>query len=425
MMQQNQVEVSPGVRLHAVHRPDFKTNLLTFSMVRPLSRGTAGLGAVLPFVLRRGTKVHPDMRSLALAMNRQYGAQLEPFCRKKGELQCVGLTAVFTADEALPGTTHVCLEVLHLLRETLLTPAGDGSGFLEESVERERALWVDRIGALMNNKSSYAAKRLLQCMCDTEAYGVDALGEITDTITPDALFAEYRRLLLRAPIDIIYVGGLTADQLSGELAEAFRIPMRNHVAPLESTKVVREAGSLRSFDESMDVAQGKLVLGMRLGTCVRDRLYPAALLATALFGGSTTSKLFMNVRERLSLAYTASAWMESHKGLLVASCGIDPAKSDEVQAEVFAQWDAVVRGDFSEEELDASRQSLCNSLRSLGDVPAHLEDYQLGQAMAGLNDTPADLARLVESASRDDVLSAAALGSWDSVFFLRGEADSV
>jgi predicted Zn-dependent peptidase len=158
-----------------------------------------------------------------------------------------------------------------------------------------------------------------------------------------------------------------------------------------------------------------------MGASIGDDAYPAALLATAVYGGVATSKLFLSVRERLSLAYYASAWLESHKGILVVSSGIEQGNRPAAEKEILSQWEAVKRGEITDEELEAARLSLMNQLRATADQPGRLEDYYLGQASAGRFVSPDALANRLPAVSREDIAAAASKSVWDSIYFLRGE----
>ncbi len=412
----------PGVGLTCLRSRKFKTNVLSVSLLRPLTREHAAPHALLPQVLSRGNSTYPDARRLSAALDALYGARLEPFCRKKGETQCIGFLSLFNDERFLPGKTNVCEAITDLLVGTLLAPAGPGNAFVPEYFEQERVLLRDRIRAGMNDKAEYAKRRLLETMCAEEAYGVDALGDehTLENLTAETLWSLYQSILPSSRVEFLYVGARDPKEIEALLRDRLSILPRALTFDPVSTQVVRQAETLKQAEDTMDITQGKLLLGMRLGVTSLDDAYPAALLATAVFGGSTTSKLFMNIRERLSLCYYASAWMESLKGLLLVSSGIEPEKRDEVQKEIFSEWDAVSRGDFTAEEFDAARDSLVQMLSVLGDSPHRLEDHYLGQAVSGQWETPEALVERLRRVSPAEVAAVASGGSWDTAYFLRG-----
>lgn len=175
-------------------------------------------------------------------------------------------------------------------------------------------------------------------------------------------------------------------------------------------------------EEALDVTQGKLTIGFRTGGVdVWSDKYPALLLANAIYGGTTTSKLFLNVRERLSLCYYASAQLEKLKGVMLVSSGVEFDKVEEAKGEIFAQLEACKAGKFESWELEGARRSVVSALRSGLDSQGRMEDYWLGQAVAGLTEDAETLIARVEAVTREQVVAAAQRVTPDTIYFLKGK----
>ena len=177
----------------------------------------------------------------------------------------------------------------------------------------------------------------------------------------------------------------------------------------------------RVFTEEMDVTQGVLAMGYRLGSCMLDPDEAAIRVFNAVFGGCATSKLFTNVRERLSLCYYASSSADLLKGILTVSSGIDFDKYEPARNEIDAQLDAMRAGDITEAELSAAKKAVANSLRQIPDSPAALEDFYLRQVIRGTDASPDDMAALAEDVTAESVAEIARGVEADAVFFLKGE----
>ena len=175
-------------------------------------------------------------------------------------------------------------------------------------------------------------------------------------------------------------------------------------------------------EEAMDVSQGKLALGFRTGgqTCWEED-YPALYLAVAVFGGTTLSKLFMNVREKLSLCYYASATLERMKGLVLVSSGIEFDKYQTAKDEILAQLEAVKRGEIEDWELEGSRRTLIGACMSTLDDQGRQEEFWLGQSAAGLEESPEEFAARLEKVTREQVAAAARKWELDTIYFLKGK----
>jgi predicted Zn-dependent peptidase len=180
---------------------------------------------------------------------------------------------------------------------------------------------------------------------------------------------------------------------------------------------------VRRFTDEMQITQGKLAVGFRLGACMEAPDAAAIRVFNAVFGGCATSKLFMNVRERLSLCYFASSMVDLHKGILAVSSGIDFDKYDAALAEIFAQLEAVKRGDFTAGELSAAKSAVAGDYRMIEDSPGALEDFYLNQTLIGPECPPAELAALAEEITAEEVVGIAEGIVCDAVYFLRGEKE--
>ena len=418
--------LAPGVMLSTVRTTKFKTSLLGFSFLEPLTQETAAAGALIPSILRRGTREHPRMEDLSAALDDLYGGSIEPMVRKKGETQCVGFAGSFLDDAYALEPAQILEQAAALMGEMLLRPAGDGASFQEEFLESERQNLVNRIRGRINDKQQYALYRLIREMCVGEAYGIDKLGEEAEAaaLTGEALFKRYQDMLETAPLQIYYCGSALADRVEAAVRSALTgLPntKRKEIPGCESGIVPGE-GAVRYLTESLDVTQGKLTMGFRLGeSCTQVEQLAPMMIFNAVFGGSTNSKLFMNVRERLSLCYYASSMIDKQKGLLLVSSGVSFEKYEAARDEILAQLDDCRKGRISQGELESARRYVVNQLRTTLDAQGRLEDYWMGQGAAGLNFSPEELAEAVERTTGEQVQRAAVAWKLDSVYFLKGK----
>jgi predicted Zn-dependent peptidase len=312
-----------------------------------------------------------------------------------------------------------------LLGELLLAPDTENGVFRADYVEGEKANLIDRIRGQINDKRTYATYRLTQLMCKEEAFGVSRLGDEghVSAITPDALWRRYQELLRSAAIEVYYCGSADPDRAAAALTAALAALPVNEDRTVPDCEVRISAGSEPNVvEEAMDVSQGKLALGFRTGgvTCWEQE-YPALLLCNAIYGGTSLSKLFMNVREKLSLCYYASSVLEKQKGLLLVSSGIEFEQYHTARNEILAQLDAIRRGEMEEWEMEGGRRTLIGSCLSALDDQGRQEEYWLAQAVAGLEETPEELAARLETVTPEQVSEAAKKLQLDTIYFLKGK----
>ena len=305
-------ELSPGVFFNYIHASKFKTGLLSAQLVTPLSEELASAGALLPAVLRRGTERYRDMRALSTALDLLYGAGLSYTVRKKGENQCLGFLTSFIDDAYAPAGERLLESAAELLGEVLLAPALEEGRFRNDYVESEKVNLIDAIRSILDDKRDYADMRLIREMCRGERYGISRLGteERVQEIGSGALFDFYQKLLGSARVELFYCGGAEEARVEEALRRALSaLPAGARTAPVSSERRSAPA-TPREITEVMDVTQGKLSMGFRAGT---DDA-PAMMLANLIFGGYSNSRLFLNVREKLSLCYYASSGYHRSKG---------------------------------------------------------------------------------------------------------------
>ncbi len=418
-------ELFPGVWLRCIHTDKFKSAYLSVTLMTALSEKTAGLNALIPHVLRRGTRVHPDMESLSAALDELYGGAIEPSVRKKGETQCMGFVASFLDDAyTLKGETIV-ESAAGLLGELLLKPYTEDGVFTKTYVEGEKANLIDRIRSQINDKRTYATHRLIKEMCAEESYGVDKLGteQTVSAADPAMLWEQYRNLLTNAGVEIYYCGSADVERVTAALKQAFaELPVNPDREEPNCDVRIHPGHEPLVIEESMDVTQGKLAMGFRTGGInVWSEELPAMLLCNSVFGGSTLSKLFMNVREKLSLCYYASSALDRQKGIILVSSGIEFEKYEQAKSEILSQLEAVKRGELEQWELEGSRRTLMGAYLSMLDEQGSQEEFWLGQTVAGLDFGPGELAEAVEKVTSEEVAAMARNLELDTVYFLKGK----
>ena len=413
-------ELLPGVTLRCFPDTRFKQGALSFQIIRPMRREEAALNALIPTVLLRGTTKHPDLRAITLRLDELYGAAVGVTVRRAGDYQTTGLTCGFIEDKyALPGD-RVLEPMIDFLRELLLEPVLEDGGFDRSFVESEKKNLISTIESELNDKRTYAMNQMLRAMCKADSYGVPRLGSVEDVERIDSVsaYAHYRDILRTSRIDIFYVGSAPAETVAQLLKPLFAEIGRNYIPRAPQTPF-RDAGG-EDLVETMDVSQGKLCLGYVTPITNRDPRFAAMQVMNTIFGAGMTSKLFMNVREKLSLCYSIGSGYYGSKGLVTVSAGIDFAKEQQTRDEIARQLDAIRNGDITEEELTSAKEALLSSLRSTHDSPGAIEGYYATAALSGMNMTPEQYMDAVRAVTAEQVAEAAKELRLHTTYFLKG-----
>lgn len=414
--------IQPGVTLRYCRDTRFKQGCFSFQLVREMKKEEAALNALLPSVLLRGTRRCPDLRAVTQRLDELYGAAIGPLVRRVGDYQTTGFYCGFMDDRfALPGD-QVLRPMLEFVGELLMDSPRENGTFLPEFVESEKKNLISTIESDRNDKRLYAMRRLLRTMCAADSFGIPRLGEIEEVaaITPETLTRHYEKILRTSPVELFYVGSAPAE----EVMDAVRPLLAGLAREPQSLSAQTAFKSCPGQDlvETMDVAQGKLCMGFTTPITNRCREFPAMQMLNAILGGGMTSKLFRNVREKMSLCYSIDSAYYGTKGILLASAGIDFDKEEITRREILNQLRACQEGDITDEELGAAREAILSSLRAVQDAPGAIENFYGTAALSGLCLTREEYMQAVEQATREDVVRCAQSLTLHSTYFLKGES---
>ena len=368
------------------------------------------------------------MERIASALDDLYGARIEPIVRKKGELHCIGLYADFPDDRFIPDSVSILEKTASIAGEMLLSPAMDGELLQAGYIEGEKKNLIDEIRAGINDKRVYSTDRLLEEMCAGEAYGINKLGSEAEVsvITPESLTAHYIDQILTPNVELLYCGAAEPERVETALRSALQDLPERHDISIPETEIILypRGGSPGKITETLDVSQGKMAIGFRLGKAMsRKPDYPAMMIFNAVYGSGVTSKLFLNVRERLSLCYYASSMIDKHKGVMVVSSGVEPSNFEIALDEILAQLEHIKKGDVSEWELLSAKRSVITSIKSAMDSPSGLLELYFDSSVAASPYDPDSLCDMIGDVSLDRVVETASEIALDTAYFLTGAAD--
>jgi len=413
-------ELFPGVTLRFFADSRFKQGCLSFQLVRPMASDEAAMNALLPAVLLRGTEQYPDLRAITLHLDDLYGASTSALVRRIGDYQTTGLYCGFMEDRYAMDGDAILAPMVDFLRQLLLEPVLEDGGFSAEFVESEKKNLISTIESELNDKRVYASAQLLKTMCPEDAFGIPRLGDrkSVEAVDAKALYRHYQRILRESRIELFYVGSAAPEQIIPLLKNMLAGIDRCYVNLPEQT-AFHDAGGQHTR-ESMDITQSKLCMGFTTPITNRTEDFAAMQLMNTVFGAGMTSKLFMNVREKMSLCYSIGSGYYGTKGIITVSAGIDAQQEETVRSEVLCQLKACQDGDISEEELTAAREAVLSGLRTVHDSPGSIEGYHSTAALSGLCLELEEYRQAVSSVQIADVVAAARTVKLHSSFFLQG-----
>ena len=414
--------IKRGINLYYIPAEKFKTVSVSVNFHRRLCGDEAAKNALITQVMSRGCRKYPDDISISKRLQELYGAYFSSDVARKGEDQLLSFVVNSVSDRFLQNGETCVAQAVDMLFEMILNPLVSDGGFKKDYVNQEKVNLINEIRAVINDKRSYSAWRLVQNMCEGEAYAVHELGTEEKVGEQDrkSLYEHYKRILRESPVDIFVTGAVDIAQLCAFVEKKFA-GIEPESAEIPKTALYSKDTEVREVTEEFDVTQGKLCVGFKTGIAHDDPRYCALMVYNGILGGGAHSKLFNNVRERLSLAYYASSRLERYKGMMIVFSGIEICNKQKALDEIFVQVEAMKNGDISDYEFEATKLSIVNSIKALGDSISYLEDYYLGQVVGGTMMSLSEFAEKIAEVTREQVTEVAAQIKPQMIYFLTGK----
>ena len=409
-----------GLSLHTISTKKFKTNTIVLKLLAPLNEQDVTLRALLPYVLQRGTKNLPTSTKLRQYLDELYGATLHVDLAKKGENHIISLRMEIANEKFLSNSTPLLEKGLKLLSEIILDPVVEEEAFKDDIVNQEKRTLKQRIQAVYDDKMRYSNLRLVQEMCKNEPYSLHVNGEIDDIdkISASSLYEYYQKVMNTDKIDLYVVGDLN-EQAVAEYVTKYFLFNNNYQPVIRETPKQLDVKETEVIEEQ-DVKQGKLNIGYRTNSTYRDEDYFALQLFNGIFGGFSHSKLFINVREKASLAYYAASRVESHKGLLMVMSGIEEQNYQQAVTIINEQMTAMKKGDFTDQEFEQTKAVIRNQLLETIDTPYGLAEIVYHNVISQTNRTFEAYLQGIEDVKKEDVVAVADKIELDTIYFLKG-----
>jgi len=416
--------VCDGVNFRSIKDTKFKTVRMSVNFMLPMKISTAASNALLPFLLSRASREYPDFTKLGERLAELYGASINADVQKIGDVQLLSLSASGIADRYALNGESISTELSELLCSIIFDPPFEDGLFSQDGFDQEKRQTIELIDSEYNDKRTYAKQRCEEIMCADEPYGINRYGskDAINLLKREELSEAWQYLIHNAKIEIMVLGDCNPTLVFDGFYNAFK-NIDKKVTEDCPTENIQKAGEVKDVVEKMDIAQSKLVLGFRTAVAVPDAEVEAVKLTIALFGGTPNSKLFLNVREKLSLCYYCSAQYYSMKGLMLVQSGVETKNIEQAKQEILFQLEEVKKGNFDENEIDAAKMSICNSYRSISDSLGSLEAWYLSQTFTNQIKRPEEAAAMISAVTREEIINAANHITLDTIYRLVGNGE--
>ena len=421
-MEYKQIEIKKGIKLNILQTNKFKTNLIAIMLTTKLDRENVTKNALIPAVLKRGTKTLKTQEEINKKLEEMYGASLDCGLDKTGDNQVLKFYIESVNDEFLPQNSEDMLKKsLEQIFEFVFNPYLENDGFKKEYVEQEKENLKQIIEGKIDNKARFALDRCIEEMYKNQPYGLYKYGYIEDmeNINEKNLYEHYKKLIGNCKIDI-FVSGIVDEEIENIIKENENIKKLQDRNP-EYNKIEilsKKSEKENVVQESMEVTQGKLIIGMDLDVDNEDLRYDI-MIYNCIFGGSANSKLFQNVREKASLAYTASSSYYRFKNNIFINCGIEIKNYDKALEIIKQQIEDMKKGDFTEEEVENAKKGIIASIKIIDDEQDTEITYFFSQELSNSKCSVEQYMDNIKTVTKEKVIDIANKVSINTVYFLK------
>ncbi|MCI8833209.1 MAG: insulinase family protein [Clostridia bacterium] len=417
----NKIKLKEGINLHIINTNKFKTNLLAVFLTTPLNRENVTKNALIPMILRRGSSKLTNLEEISNKLDEMYGADFNCGVDKTGDNHVLKFYMESINNNFLPERENILEESMKALLDIVFNPLIENSNFKKEYVESEKENIKQIILGKIDNKSKYAYERCIEEMYKDKPFGLYKYGYVEDleNINAENLYEYYKKMISECKIDIFISGEVdeSAKQIVMENEDIKKLNDRQPIYNKKSEKA-DNIKQERVIEEKMDVSQGKLIIGLEVGKNDKDSKY-SALIYNAILGGTPTSKMFQNVREKAHLAYVAGSNYIRHKNNVFIRCGIEIEDYKKALDLIRVQIEDMKKADFTEEDIKNAKASIIAMIKSIPEEQDSEMMYYFGQEISEHKMEYAEYEENVQKVQKQDVVDIANSIKINTVYFLR------
>lgn len=410
------INIKDSINLYHLKSEKFKNFSVSFYFQRPLLKEEHSLNALIPFILKQGSRNYPDNKKISACLEELYGGSFDCVVRKKGDSHIIGFVFDFLSPRYVKDPSYKT-KVFDFMYDVIFNPLVKDNGFSEEFTEREKKNQIEYVKGIVNDKREYASLRCTQEMFKGESYSLFSGGSVEGIEEADAkkLYAHYLKIIKSSPLDVFVSGDIDIDETKALLEKLEREnPEKRY--PVCSYK--KHEGDVKEITDKMNVTQGKLTMGFVTNVDMGTRESVALTVFNSIFGSGAHSKLFNNVREKLSLCYYAASRVNKLKGTMSVSSGVEFKNFDKAYDEILKQLENIKNGEIEDWEINAAKSALVNILNSYDDSLSAKEEFYFNQALTGEGNTVEQFISDIKEITKEEVSAVASKIELDTVYRL-------
>ena len=420
-MKYNSKEIKQGVKIHFLNTNKFKTNLMAVTISTPVKRDNVTKNALVTSILRRGTAIRKSMNDISIELENMYGAEFDCGIEKLGDNHILKFYLESINDNYINNNSNVLEKSLEILLEIILNPLTENNGFNEEYLKQEKLNLQQLIEGRKDDKDKYAFERCVEEMYKNKNHGLYRYGYIEDLekIENNELYNYYNQLIDTAKIDIFISGEFDENKILSYIENSEYIKkIKDREPEYIKDNPENEKRDVNKIEESMEVSQGKLVIGLKIDEQDTNNRFVSSVY-NAILGGSANSKLFQNVREKESLAYTIGSRFVRQKNNIYIKCGIDLENYDKAIKLINKELEDIRNGNFTEEDIKNAKIFLESGIKMLEDEQDLTITYYIGQELSDIHMDFEEYINQINKTTKEQIVEIANKINVDTIYFLK------
>lgn len=411
------ISLKPGINLHIINTNKFKTNLVAVFLTTPLNKENVTKNALIPMILRRGSKTLKNLEEINNKLDEMYGASFDCGIDKTGDNQILKFYMESINNNFLPENENLLKESIEVLFDLIFNPETKNNSFKDEYVNSEKENLKQIIQGKIDNKAKYAYERCVEEMYKGKPFGLYKFGNIEELekINAKDLYEYYKKLTAECKIDI-FISGEIDESIEKDVVSILNLNEREPVYNKKSEEL-EEGRNTQTIEEHKEVSQGKLVIGLQVGKKDKDSKY-SAIIYNAILGGTPTSKMFQNVREKAHLAYVAGSNYVRQKNNVFIRCGIEIENYQKALDLIKVQIEDMKKGDFTEEDIKNAKASIISTIKAIPEEQDSEITYNFGQEISGQKMKYEEYEQKINEVTKQSIIDIANSVKIDTIYFL-------
>ena len=411
--------IKKGINLHTIKTTKYKTNLIGIFLTFPIIKEEATKNTLIALMLKRGSKLYKTREEITNKLAEMYGASLDSGIEKSGDNHILKFYLESINEKYLPHKEDLFKQSINLLFDVVFNPNIENNGFNEEFLKQEKNSLEQIINSKIDNKTTYALNRCIEKMYEGKPYGAYKYGYVEDLKDIDGynLYEQYKKILSTCKIDIFV--SEENDNIEDIIVQNEKIAKLNEREPnFIKFGQPSNPNNEKYVEEKMDIQQGKIVLGIDVENKEKDLVYSAQMY-NAILGGTANSKLFRNVREKASLAYTISSSYMKLKSNIFIRAGIEIDKYEEALKIIKEQMEEMKQGAFSDDDIENAKRAIITNIKNIKEEQDIEISYYYGQELSDVKTSLEEYIQKIEKISRQDIIEVANCVKINTIYFLR------